>query len=198
MKKLMIALLAIATGVVAQAATVDWQYKITGDTTKTANLYDGYTVYLVDSAKWAALEAVTPETFEDTSVVYGSTTFAAGSGKSSYAFQTKDAGGAKGAYATALDDSIVAEGGNLAVKYILVNGNVDPEKYLAVGDATLIGRGSSGEPIQSGFGTADTGDIQNGSWAPIGGESPVDTPEPTSGLLVLLGMAGLALRRKMK
>ena len=39
--------------------------------------------------------------------------------------------------------------------------------------------------------------ISAGEWHAIGGPTPV-IPEPTSGLLLLLGVAGLALRRKQK
>ena len=42
--------------------------------------------------------------------------------------------------------------------------------------------------IFGGAGTATTGGIRN--WAPAA------VPEPTSGLLMLIGMAGLALRRR--
>ena len=38
--------------------------------------------------------------------------------------------------------------------------------------------------------------LSAGEWHAIGGPSPI--PEPTSGLLLLLGVAGLALRRKQK
>ena len=197
MKKLMIALAAVAMAAGVQAATVDWQYKITDEASKTKNLYDGYTCYLVDSVKWAALEAVTEDTFSDTSIVYGSTTFNEGSGKSSYTYQTLSATGTKASYATALDDSVVAEGGALAVKYILVDGNGEKLKYFDGGDATLTGRGSTGESIDTGFLEKTSAAVQAGPWKTVGGDTPV-IPEPTSGLLLLIGVAGLALRRKQK
>ena len=190
MKKLMIAACAVALAAAAQAATVDWQYSITSGAAK--NIYDsGYTVYLVDAAKWAALTAVTADTFADSSIVYGSTTFAEGSGKTgAVSYYTKNAIGTKGSYATDLSDSIVAEGGSLAVKYIVVNNNENPIEYSVGADATLTGRASTGETIESGFGTQTAGSL---SFTPVSGAA---IPEPTSAMLLLLGVAGLALRRK--
>ena len=53
--------------------------------------------------------------------------------------------------------------------------------YMITGEVTV--------KYGSAASTAQTASLTVGSWAPI-------SPEPTSGMLMLLGMAGLALRRK--
>ena len=77
MKKLMIALAAVVLGFAVQAATVDWQYSVTASS---VNYNSGYTLYLVDAAKWDAA-TISAATFSDNTIVYGSTTFATGTGK---------------------------------------------------------------------------------------------------------------------
>ena len=62
----------------------------------------------------------------------------------------------------------------------------DPDSYYASA-ATLTGRAATGTAIQTGFGSVANSYV---SW------TATAIPEPTSGLLVLLGMAGLALRRR--
>lgn len=99
---------------------------------------------------------------------------------------------------TALSDDIVAKGGSFAAKYILVNNNEDPAKYFDGGSVTLTGRGSTDDAIKTGFGTATQAAVTAGPWNDIGGgPGPEPTPEPTSGLLMLVGLAGLALKRKV-
>ena len=61
MKKLMMVLAAMATTVVANAAAVDWNYKVTGAAGGSATEFTGYTAYLVDKAYYDSLSAVTAE-----------------------------------------------------------------------------------------------------------------------------------------
>lgn len=188
MKKIMIALAAVAVGVAAHAATVDWQYTVTASAVDYSA--SNYKVYLVDATKWDALTSVTSDTFADNTIVYGQTTFADGTGKSatSKSYGTKDATGAKGSYSTALSDSIVASGDTLDVYYVILDTSKDPSEYYASSKATLTGREATGTAIKTGFGTVANSAV---TWT-----ATQSVPEPTSGLLMLLGIAGLALKRR--
>lgn len=184
---MMIALAAVAVGVVAHAATVDWSMTVTASAVDYSA--SNYKVYLVDAAKWDALTAITADTFSDNTIVYGQTTFAAGTGKSatSKTYATKDNNGSKGTYASALSDTIVAKDGTLDVYYVIVDSSSDPSKYYASDKATLTGRLATGTEIKTGFASVANSAV---TW------TATSVPEPTSGLLMLLGIAGLALRRR--
>ena len=187
MKKIMIALAAIAAGVAAQAATVDWSLTVTASATdySAAN----YKVYLVDATKWDALASITADTFADNTIVYGQTTFASGTGKSatSKTYATNDKNGSKGAYVSALSDTVVADGGSLNVYYVILDTAKDPNEFYVSDKATLTGRSATGTLIDTGFASVANSAVSF---------TAVNVPEPTSGLLMLLGIAGLALKRR--
>ena len=186
MKKLIIASIAAAIGLAVNAATVDWQIQITGATA--ADAYQtGYTAYLVNAAAWDAA-TITAATFTDNTIVLDSTTFNSGTGKSSKTYTTIASGTTIGA--RSVDVSTLTEGNTLNVYYVILNGNADPNTYTAIAD-TLTGRSATGETA---LGANYSQAKSSLSWSPVGGTSPV--PEPTSGLLMLLGVAGLALRRR--
>ena len=191
MKKLMIALTAVVVGVAAHAATVDWQYQVTASSTDYHA--SNYALYLVDAAKWDAAKAgagITADTFTDNSIVYAQTTFASGTGKGSNKTYISNRVGTttSGASATALSDSIVADGGTLNVYYVILDTSTDPSKYYASDKTALTGRSATGTLIDSGFASVANSAI---SWTATSA-----VPEPTSGLLMLLGIAGLALKRR--
>ena len=186
MKKLIIASIAAAVGLAVNAATVDWQVWVTGGT-KVANAYDGYTAYLVTASAWDNLTEVTAATFTS-DVVLDSATFNAGSGKSTYTYKTTKDTGDVGSRAVLIDS--LAENKTVDVYYVLLNTNKDPSEYYTIAD-TLTGRAeSSAEALGTNTSIAQS-TLSSASWT-----STASVPEPTSGLLMLLGMAGLALRRK--
>ena len=126
-----------------------------------------YTAYLVNATAWDAA-TITAATFTDNSIVLDSTTFSTtGSGKGSSKTYTTLAD-ATTAGTRAVDVTSLSEGGTLNVYYVLLDTSKDPNEYYKIADTA--------------------------TWTAVGGSSPV--PEPTSGLLLVLGMAGLALRRK--
>ena len=199
MKKLMVALAAVAVGLAAQAAIVDWQYSVQGVDTTVAGYPDynsGYTLYLVDAAAFDNVEKVTADTFKDSSITYGSTTFAAGTGKKASAktFNSIAVGKTEaGLSATTLSDDIITKGGTHDFYYVIVDDNAD--KYIVSDKATLTGRGTTDSGIGGNALATTQAAIDTKGWKSFGGG---DVPEPTSGLLLLLGVAGLALRRKQK
>ena len=185
MKKLIIASIAAAIGFAVNAATVDWQVWVTGGS-KVANAYDGYTAYLVTASAWDALSSVTADTFTS-DVVLDSATFNAGSGKSTYTYKTKDSTGQTNARSVAI--ASLSEGSNLGVYYVILNTNKNPSEYYTIAD-TLTGHSDSAEEALGGNTSIAQSTLNAGTW------TATSVPEPTSGLIMLLGMAGLALRRR--
>ena len=186
MKKLIIASIAAVVGLAVNAATVDWQVWVTGGS-KVANAYDGYTAYLVTASAWDALSSVSADTFTS-DVVLDSATFNAGSGKSSYTYKTLNA--SNEAYSRAVTIGSLAENKTIDVYYVILNTNKDPNEYYTIAD-TLTGRAeSSAEALGSNTSIAQS-TLSAATWTQVGA-----VPEPTSGLLMLMGLAGLALRRR--
>ena len=190
MKKLIVAAAAIALAVASQAAVVDWGYKITGDKTvdsvaaAQASAYaNNYMVYLFAAdavADWDKLTEADLASAKDSSSLqylsYGSRT--------------------GGNYATANKNGIVdavrtVDVGDAAsyVAKIVVVDTVN-NTYVAT-SKTLTSRDET-----AGASQADMVSLTQATFAAqsFGGFAPV--PEPTSGLLMLLGVAGLALRRR--
>ena len=185
MKKLIIASIAAAIGLAVNAATVDWQVWVTGGT-KVANAYDGYTAYLVNATAWDAA-TISAATFSDSSIVLDSATFNAGGGKSTYTYKTLDA--ASAASPRAVSVSSLAEGNTMDVYYVILNTNKDPSEYYTIAD-TLTGRAETGDAVTTANMSIAQSSLATG-WTQVGA-----VPEPTSGLLMLMGLAGLALRRR--
>lgn len=200
MKKLMMAVAAVALAMGVNAAVVDWQYKITGVGTTKAE-YSGlnagnYTAYLFDAATWEAAAGngstitgtgVTKATFDD--ALDSDVLHKGASSAGKYPFGTR----AANASGTTLNARTI-EGASGDYYYVLVNtANDDAWEYSATAKA-MSSRDPQASVVDTNFNTPSYTSWSAQSWSKVGGGG--DVPEPTSGLLLLLGMAGLALRRK--
>ena len=169
MKKLMFMLVAIACAVVAQAATFKWStgmLTVPGDTS---------TPIASDNGTWAA----TLSLFTDADMKN------AVSGASGLTANTPSAG-ALGNTVTGLTT------GDTYYGIVTVTGTYGGKDYtISVTDPVQIKFKTSGT-TQMNFSTAIA---DAGGW-PTGGQGDGGAPEPTSGLLLLVGGALLGLRRK--
>ena len=176
MKTLMFMLVAVAMATVTNAAYVDWKFG--KDTT-----LNGYTVYAFDAANQstvlaalAAYDATAQETIDG--LVLSSAEVKKGNANS----PGTDVGSATSLLLLAVNGAF-ADG--VAYKYdtLDISGDVyTPPTPPPDNPTTLAAFGNSGTVVAKGGG---------------GGTDPT-IPEPTSGLLLLVGGAMLALRRKQK
>ena len=189
MKKVMIAAAAVMFAVASQAAVVDWGYTITKDKTVSsadaamASSYaNDYMVYLfaadaVDN--WAALTQDDLASAKDSAKLQYQTYGARNGAQYSTANSLGVVGNAR-----AVD---VGDAASLIAKIVIVD--TVNNKYVAT-DITIPSRAET-----AGAGTAGVLSLEQATFA---GQSwtAVAVPEPTSGLLMLVGLAGLALRRR--
>ena len=175
MKKLMLALAAVAVAGVANAASVNWQYY-------TNSTYEGDTVYILksyDASKTYSLAELS------TAAADSDTIQKVVSGRNTY----YRAGGANYEHTIGWDSD--ADGGkNITFYQVLVHDG----KYFAYEASGTTWGGQVAEPANaSGIGSASAfaTAVSSATWT-----TPAAVPEPTSGLLMLLGVAGLALRRR--
>ena len=189
MKKLMIMLGAVAAAIGVQAASIDWSVANNGwvlDSGSKAS--SGFTVYLINGSTAletiaAAIDSKTGAFDADQTWVYGSAATDNNKGRVSELTTTTD----KLVRGTDYDFSVllIDAGATGGPKYMV--SAISTSSAYKVGDdeAASISFGTSA--LGANALTYAAGTAANG-WAAV--------PEPTSGLLMLLGMAGLALRRR--
>ena len=185
MKKLMIAAAIVCAAALSQAATVSWSANSNAlcDGDATAANYCGYLVDVYGAtttyADAAAVAAALQAGSFDGDIIYKADS---SSGLSVVGSSTKTVKINISNKATV--DSFDNEQ-NVSYYAILFNAAdvADATQYLAETPTAVSGQFSS-----SGLLTASLGPQTGKEWAAI--------PEPTSGLLLLLGVAGLALRRR--
>ena len=170
MKKLMIALAAIVSAVAVQAATVDWSLDLGLQDANFSDVEGTVAFYL--SSDLASPLANSPFNIEAGGVVSGTVT-----------------GDDQTSWTARITITNFDEGGSFYTDYIFTmdtvnhSGYADAATYLA-GLAADIGNAF----LKDGALDLTASAASQGFTAAV--------PEPTSGLLILLGMAGLALKRK--
>ena len=186
MKKIMMAVAIVCAAVMAQAATVSWQsgnlVDYTGAKVSTKGAITGY-LFELTAAEYATYSALDAETLTATlysdysakfgDAVSGENTVSKGNGTLKLT-GTTDYSAPATAYAAII---YVDAANNMAL------GNV---AYAAVESAQNVNIGD----LANTLGGSTTGSGAT-AWA-----STAAVPEPTSGLLMLVGLAGLALRRR--
>ncbi len=179
MKKLGITLATIVVATVVNAASVGWT--LAG---ATAYANDAYSIFVIGQNGATSIETITA-------------LLDAGSSIDSYAFSsgTINASGAATSAATAASAPTLDAGTYEAffVVFDTVTPTVGESNYAVVSGASGLTKtvGASTSAITFTSGNQATYLNTASNWSSYG-----SVPEPTSGLLMLLGMAGLALKRK--
>ena len=189
MKKLMFAIAAAVLAVGAQANNVNWSLQLNAVPKSGADT-SAYTAYFFDKATFDA--GVTGGNTIDQSLL--------ASALDSSSFYLKSSGSSSDQYITGQSSTQTGTReitglGSSAMNYYMVLVNSTDNKYaIAVSDTTTptdpmaaaspIGKSTTWAKMQ---GTASSGNLTWGT---------VNVPEPTSGLLMLVGLGALALRRR--
>ena len=171
MKKIMIMAVAVCAAMFANAAQVSWKLQ-------TGAGYENMTVYAVtDSTATTVLAALQSKTESDWSAALNGAATATVSGNNNRAGATGESGG------VVASDNLV---------FVIVNGAIaDGSQYWVVNDYSITAANVFEPPAT---GTLATINMATQGLAGQGTFTAV--PEPTSGLLMLVGLAGLALRRR--
>ena len=169
MKKLLIIAVAAMAVASAKAASVDWNVAGTAD-------QENYTVYLLTSLadSYASVSEIAAAAVDSATIV-----------KNGRKYSTGDQ--------TAHGDAVTAA--SMANAYYVIVASASATTYTSYGVnmSSLVYDPDNQETSSGSFDSVDAATIIS-SGTTKSYSSPV--PEPTSGLLLLLGMAGLALKRK--
>lgn len=176
MKKLIIAAFVAMLGIAANAAAVTWSMSSVANSPD-VNAAAGWAVYIMDASTFdtfAALEGDKVAAYAADNAVFAGAT-SAGRGAPTVSLK----GGNFGA-------------GETVNSFMVLFNNAAADKatyyaYTATGSATINAGGSDASIA---FGAFDAATSTTGGW------QTTAVPEPTSGLLMLVGLAGLALRRR--
>ena len=186
MKKLIVSVVALTAAIIAKGASVDWSFDGSYDSPETYN----YTMYWLDSADGASTyaAALAGGTYESAAAF----TAAIAGNKVSGPIAIDEYGSAAGAF-TGVDGTEVYSA--LILQSTAEGANIFYYDDLALAGLTY----SAGQPAPGSLDifNDDAGYTSGGVIKyTAGGGGGGDIPEPTSGLLLALGGAMLALRRR--
>lgn len=183
MKKLMIAAIAMLCGIAAQASSVAWSINNVMDKTGTA--LDAGSVYVffvagnskADTSSWA-----------DITDKAGLTTALAGA-----TYDYSVASGAAGNFsksAMSLTDAGISPSTKYSVYAVILDtvGVTDESNFFVTAATAASTTYTDASSLTKTYSLSATASATAANWQSV--------PEPTSGLLMLLGLAGLALKRK--
>jgi len=187
MRKMMIVLAAIAMASATHAAVVKWStgaVKLPGTTTNMSGSNTALYFYAENVADpWGSK---TTSSGEGDAVTY---TVAASSGLSGTAYKTGNA---------TITPSTTYVKDDTAYAAVIITYDANNDGKIGVGDYYMTGTGSYKLEAEANTTKA----LTMGSWTQItassGGGGDSGAPEPTSGLLLLVGAGILGLRRKQK
>ena len=182
MKKLMIALVAVAVGMVANAASFTWKVQ-------SGYIWDGADTPAKITSGSAYLVFASALSQSDLVTAFAADAATAASTVSSKAVSTGTIGSNARIAETAFTSDVTSD---QTAYFVVFSGD---NMYVSItADAEYLAVGTS--PISFGSVTSSSKAFNDvaGGYTSAGWYGAV--PEPTSGLLMLLGMAGLALRRK--
>ena len=192
MKKLMIAAAIVCAAAMSQAASIDWsssniyKYGSTSSSPTSDRMAAGTgLVYLFCSQDFAQSQV--------TEILSSTTTTAAEKNTALKAAAINDGVAMSAAGKAVGVDAWTADAGTYNYYMLIFNDNAvkDGGKYVMSALSADIGwDGANNSTV--GFSTQKTLTTNAANWSTVA----TAVPEPTSGLLLLLGMAGLALRRR--
>lgn len=175
MKKLMIALAAIASAVAVQAASVNWSFDVSAMDSTYASAVGSVTVSALTESWTQAFDGIGVAAFN----VSGNTTDVFASGTEWTVTTT----------ATLWDDAMTTSA-PYVYSYVFTMPAL-PTDDPSIQSALAAVADNINNELTGTYGTLPS--IENAAAA---GWAAAPVPEPTSGLMLLLGVAGLALKRK--
>ena len=182
MKKLLVAFAIVASAAIAHAGAASWSVMNIQGASGNApegwlvQVFDAATAYSYDAVKAGTLVALDSQLSAKSSAT-ATTVKAGGSGVGSYGASEEVSW-----YAVIYDASTVAGASNYIVS------DVKTVKVSAAGAVPAMAFGNMALTTTANL-------FRNATWTST---QPTPTPEPTSAMLLVLGLAGLALRRKQK
>ena len=195
MKKLMIAAAIVCAAAMSQAAQINWAVNANSWTyadgtkpgqTVSSKVQPQQDIYIINAQNWAAIKAA---------IEGGATSFTV-DGTVAGILGKNTTTGTKGAIAeTPSSSTRLMAGQTYSFAYLVIDTRGDETQYFASSAipkaAWQPGDETYGEKMSIAFTST-----QYGTSGLSGGWQTVAVPEPTSAMLMLLGVAGLALRRR--